>query len=82
MTLLQTPTLSPTPTSPYCEPEMARTPAPAFAAGQWVQLLTLPNPLSSDQALLLCPCGADQWVTWVPDHGEAVVSRRQFTVLA
>lgn len=79
---LQLSTLAPRPTFSDVgfEPATTRKSAP-LAAGQWVQVLDLPNPFSSNQALLLCPCGPDQWVTWVPDHGEAVLSRRQFTGL-
>lgn len=80
---LQLSTLTPSPTASNvdCEPAMARGKAAPLAPGQWVQVLDLPNPFSGDQALLLCSCGSDQWVTWVPDHGEAVLSRRQFTGL-
>jgi len=44
----------------------------------WVQLLEKPNPLSHDEALLLCQQSETEWVAWVPDHGEAILSVEQF----
>ena len=44
----------------------------------WVQLLELPNPYSHDEALLLCQQSEDEWVAWIPDHGEAVLHTSQF----
>ncbi|MBG1244749.1 hypothetical protein [Nostoc sp. NZL] len=40
----------------------------------WVTLLQLPNPFSFDEALLLCPVSADEWLVWIPDHGEAILN--------
>ncbi|MGF1937723.1 MAG: hypothetical protein RM347_025590 [Nostoc sp. ChiQUE02] len=45
----------------------------------WVNLLLLPNPFSFDEALLLCPVSADEWLVWIPDHGEAILNIRQFS---
>ncbi|QMS87657.1 hypothetical protein HUN01_08720 [Nostoc edaphicum CCNP1411] len=45
----------------------------------WVNLLRLPNPFSFDEALLLCPVSADEWLVWIPDHGEAILNIRQFS---
>jgi hypothetical protein len=45
----------------------------------WVNLLQLPNPLSFDEALLLCPVSTDEWLAWVPDHGEAIFNIREFS---
>ncbi|MBD2519367.1 hypothetical protein H6G93_31270 [Nostoc sp. FACHB-973] len=45
----------------------------------WVKLLELPNPLSFDEALLLCPVSKDEWLAWIPDHGEAILNIRQFS---
>ena len=46
--------------------------------GDWVQLLELPNPFSFNEALLLCQRSEDQWVAWIPNHGEAVLNTHQF----
>jgi hypothetical protein len=48
-------------------------------ASIWVKLLLLPNPFSFDEALLLCPVSADEWLAWIPDHGEAILNIRQFS---
>ncbi|MEH2152526.1 hypothetical protein [Nostoc sp.] len=50
-----------------------------FKASTWVNLLQLPNPFSFDEALLLCPVSADEWLAWVPDYGEAILNIRQFS---
>lgn len=44
----------------------------------WVQLLELPSTYSFDQALLLCQVAEDEWLAWIPDHGETVLSAKQF----
>lgn len=44
----------------------------------WVQLAVLPNPYSHDQGLLLCRHSDDEWLVWIPDHGEAVLHRSEF----
>ncbi|WP_026735348.1 hypothetical protein [Fischerella sp. PCC 9605] len=49
-----------------------------FQTGSWVKLLELPNPYSFDEALLLCPISENEWVAWIPDHGEALLHTRQF----
>ncbi|MDZ8184889.1 MAG: hypothetical protein RMX96_08560 [Nostoc sp. ChiSLP02] len=48
-------------------------------ASSWVKLLELPNPFSFDEALLLCPVSEDEWLAWVPDHGEIILNIRQFS---
>ncbi|MCC5657300.1 hypothetical protein LC608_09950 [Nostoc sp. XA010] len=48
-------------------------------ASTWVKLLQLPNPFSFDEALLLCQVSTDEWLAWVPDHGEAILNIRQFS---
>ncbi|XHX76786.1 MAG: hypothetical protein RBJ76_20455 [Stenomitos frigidus ULC029] len=53
----------------------------AIAASTWVQLLQPPNAYSSDEALLLCPIGDNQWLAWVPDYGEIVLESEQFEPL-
>jgi hypothetical protein len=49
-----------------------------FKANTWVQLHKLPNDYSHDEALLLCELTADEWVAWVPGHGETVLNVRDF----
>lgn len=44
-----------------------------FQADTWVQLLELPSTFSFDEALLLCQISEDEWLAWIPDHGEAVL---------
>ncbi len=51
---------------------------PEFQANTWVHLLELPSDFSSDEALLLCQISDDEWVTWIPEYGEAVLTTRQF----
>ncbi len=50
----------------------------SFAASSWVKLLQLPNPFSFEEALLLCPVSEDEWLVWIPDHGEAVLHNKAF----
>lgn len=45
-------------------------------ANTWVHLQELPSPYSFSEALLLCPQGESQWVVWIPDHGEAILSEQ------
>lgn len=44
----------------------------------WVELLEKPNPLSHNEALLLCEKSETEWVAWIPDHGEAILGVHQF----
>lgn len=44
----------------------------------WVTLLEYPSEFSYGEALLLCPLSDDEWVAWIPDHGEAVLHISQF----
>jgi hypothetical protein len=44
-----------------------------FQANTWVKLLEIPNPYSYDEALLLCQISNHEWLTWIPDHGEAIL---------
>lgn len=53
-----------------------------FQPDTWVQLLELPSSFSFDEALLLCKLSADEWVAWIPDHGEAVLHTNQFCPIA
>ncbi|MGB7412695.1 MAG: hypothetical protein WA902_00665 [Thermosynechococcaceae cyanobacterium] len=47
---------------------------------QWVQLRDCLSTYGADQALLLCESGDDQWVAWVPNHGQAVLGREQMVM--
>ncbi|MBW4577026.1 MAG: hypothetical protein KME08_17265 [Aphanothece sp. CMT-3BRIN-NPC111] len=49
-----------------------------YEASTWVQLLELPSPYSFGEALLLCQHSEDEWIAWIPDHGEAVLHTSQF----
>ncbi|MDZ7962261.1 MAG: hypothetical protein RMY34_31090 [Aulosira sp. DedQUE10] len=53
-------------------------PPQTLAASLWVKLLQLPNTYSFEEALLLCPVSEDEWIAWIPDHGEAVLHIREF----
>ncbi|MFB2938235.1 hypothetical protein ACE1B6_23555 [Aerosakkonemataceae cyanobacterium BLCC-F154] len=45
----------------------------------WVKLSEVPSSFSFEEALLLCQCSPDSWLAWIPDHGEAVLHRSQFS---
>ncbi|MBD0264797.1 MAG: hypothetical protein ICV78_19360 [Tolypothrix sp. Co-bin9] len=47
-------------------------------ASTWVKLLELPSTFSFDEALLLCQVTEDEWLAWIPDHGEALLNTRQY----
>lgn len=49
-----------------------------FQPNTWVQLLELPSTYSYEEALLLCQLSADEWIAWIPSHGEAVLKNSQF----
>lgn len=49
-----------------------------YQESMWVHLLELPSSFSYDEALLLCQKSEDEWVAWIPDHGEAVLHTSQF----
>lgn len=49
-----------------------------FKSDTWVKLLELPSNFSFDEALLLCEISEDEWVAWIPDHGEATLNVSQF----
>lgn len=54
---------------------------PQVRANTWVQLVELPSDFSHDEALLLCQLSNDEWVAWIPQHGETVLQRHQFRVI-
>ena len=53
-------------------------PEQGYQPHTWVQLLELPSTYSYDEALLLCQLSENEWVTWIPNHGEAVLNISQF----
>jgi hypothetical protein len=56
--------------------------APRIEAKMWVRLLQLPSAFSFDEAFLLCQVSFDEWLAWIPDHGEARLHVSQFECLA
>lgn len=44
----------------------------------WVKLAILPNSYSHDEALLLCRQSEDEWLAWIPDHGEVILHVSEF----
>lgn len=54
---------------------------PEYQVNTWVHLLQQPSDYSYEEALLLCQLSAQEWVAWIPDHGEAVLNVRQFCAL-
>jgi hypothetical protein len=44
----------------------------------WVQLAVCPSAYSHSQALLLCRYSDDEWLAWIPDHGETVLHVSEF----
>lgn len=45
----------------------------------WVKLKYPPSDLSHDEALLLCQCSVNHWLAWIPDYGELLLARDEFT---
>ncbi|MGB3509107.1 MAG: hypothetical protein WBA93_07675 [Microcoleaceae cyanobacterium] len=51
-------------------------------SGNWVSLFVVPSEYAHNEALLLCEVDEENWITWIPDHGEAELCLRQFCPLA
>lgn len=51
-------------------------------SGNWVSLFVLPSEYAHDEALLLCEVDEENWISWIPDYGEAELCLRQFCPLA
>ena len=49
-----------------------------LAPNMWVHLLELKSKWSFDEALLLCQNSENEWIAWIPNHGEAVLRTSQF----
>ena len=45
-----------------------------LTAGSWVSLGQPPTAFSADEALLLCQASETEWVAWVADYGETVLT--------
>lgn len=45
----------------------------------WVKLRDPLSSYSDDEALLLCEATEGRWVAWVPNFGETILAREQFT---
>ena len=60
------------------QPEL-KTTEPEAPSSTWVKLQQPPSPYSHDEALLLCQHSDNEWIAWVPDYGEVVVHRSQFS---
>lgn len=50
----------------------------AYTRDTWVKLLRSPSDYAAAEAQLLCQTSDCAWVVWIPDHGEAVLDRRDF----
>lgn len=61
-------------------PAKVSTPVAGFVPKRdlWVQLRNAPSDYAYDQAVLVCELNADEWIAWVPGHGELVLNRSQF----
>ncbi|GAB4330580.1 MAG: hypothetical protein OHK0047_17960 [Leptolyngbyaceae cyanobacterium] len=44
----------------------------------WVKVFNPPTAFSFDEALLLCQTSENQWLAWIPDHGEVVLHTDEF----
>ncbi len=53
--------------------------APKPESNTWVQLL-MQERFDDEEALLLCQESEDQWVAWIPSHGETRLDIGQFCV--
>ena len=64
----------------WCDYPLNFTPSevPQAKPNIWVKLLISLNPYCHDEALLLCPQSASEWVAWIPDHGEAILHVNNF----
>lgn len=42
--------------------------------GQWLVLEDLPSTFAHNEALLLCRVSRNEWMTWIPEHGEYLLA--------
>ena len=69
-------------TNPYTwESPHSRNPASdQVAPSTWVKLINPPTAFSFDEAWLLCQVSEQEWLGWVPDHGEILLNLDEFLV--
>jgi hypothetical protein len=72
--------LKPMPIDSWRSVSSAALAQPSSTPPVWVQLAALPNPYSHDQGLVLCRHSDDEWLVWVPEHGETILHRSEFFV--
>jgi hypothetical protein len=77
---LQTPLACPLPVSNPRLWEKYAESMPKFQPSSWVKLLHSPTAFSFDEAWLLCECGDNEWLAWIPDYGELVVRSEEICV--
>ena len=46
----------------------------ALQPGQWLKLESVPSPFAYDEALLLCRVSQREWISWVPNYGEYILT--------
>lgn len=44
----------------------------------WVKVFNPPTAFAFDEALLLCQTAENQWLAWMPDHGEVLLHTDEF----
>lgn len=44
----------------------------------WVKLYQSPSTYAEAEALLLCEQSSGVWVSWIPNHGEALLNKSEF----
>ncbi|MBF2055774.1 MAG: hypothetical protein IGQ45_00855 [Cyanobacterium sp. T60_A2020_053] len=44
----------------------------------WVKLYQCPSAYAEEEALLLCEQSSGVWVSWIPNHGEALLDKSEF----
>lgn len=42
--------------------------------GQWLILEKVPSPFAHAEALLICQLSPREWLTWIPEYGEYLLS--------
>jgi hypothetical protein len=47
---------------------------PELQPGQWLVLEKLPSIFAYNEALLLCQVSKHEWMTWVPEYGEYLLT--------
>jgi hypothetical protein len=55
---------------------------PQFAPSMWVKVFNPPTAFSFDEAWLLCEYSENQWLAWIPDYGEILLSTDEFCAIS